>query len=440
MQSIAQPPIDQGTDAHAKVLPFRVNQHDSPEQSHDPERPWPVMDEAAFYGLAGDVVRAIAPHTEGDPVAILTNFLTMFGSAVGRGPHAAVGATRHGTNLFMLHVGNTSRARKGTAYDESLRVVSSADATWPSRIVGGLSSGEGVIYAVRDATWKTDKTGAFTINDDGVEDKRLQVTESEFSSVLKMASRDGNTLTEVLRRAWDSHDLQILTKNSPCRATAPHVSLLGHITEHELRRTLSDTAQLNGFANRFQIMCVRRSRLLPHGGTVPDATMQALTERVGNALAAARERDLMRRDGDANRAWEAVYPALTADRPGMLGAIMARAEAHVLRLSLLYALLDNAAYIQVPHLYAASAVWKYAEASAMYLFGDATGDPIADRVHAALRRNGPMSQNDLRDLFGQHVKAAVLSRALETLVTAGKIVSRQVVTGGRPCTVWGVKS
>jgi hypothetical protein len=118
---------------------------------------------------------------------MLTNFLTMFGSAVGRGPHAAVGVTRHGTNLFMLHVGNTSRAREGTAYDESLRVVSSVDTTWTSRVVGDLSSCEGLIHAVCDATWKTDKQGGHTVDDDGVEDKRLLVAESGFSSVLKVA-------------------------------------------------------------------------------------------------------------------------------------------------------------------------------------------------------------------------------------------------------------
>ena len=34
-------------------------------------------------------------------------------------------------------------------------------------------------------------------------DKRVLVYESEFASVLKMPARDGNTLSEVLRRARD---------------------------------------------------------------------------------------------------------------------------------------------------------------------------------------------------------------------------------------------
>ena len=145
-------------------------------------------------------------YTEGDPVAILINTLAMFGSAVGRAPHVRVGATRHGTNTFFVLVGKTSRARKGTAHDESLRLVALADPHWKERVVGGLSSGEGLIHAVRDATYKINKDGQAVLDDAGVEDKRLCVVEPEFASVLKVGRRDGNTVTEGLRRAWDGND------------------------------------------------------------------------------------------------------------------------------------------------------------------------------------------------------------------------------------------
>lgn len=56
------------------------------------------MDPAAYYGLAGDVVRTIAPHSEADPVAILVQFLTAVGNAIGRGPYYQVEGDRHGTN------------------------------------------------------------------------------------------------------------------------------------------------------------------------------------------------------------------------------------------------------------------------------------------------------------------------------------------------------
>ena len=105
------------------------------------------------------------------------------------------------------------------------------------------------------------------------------------------------------------------------------------------------------------------------------------------AIDAARKRGLIERDPEARAMWRKVYPELTKDRPGMLGAITARAEAHALRFSLLYALLDQAPAIGCVHLEAALALWEYCEDSARYLFGDATGDPTADRVLAAIRNS-----------------------------------------------------
>lgn len=46
----------------------------------------PELDEGALYGLPGEVVQTIAPHTEGDPAALLLSYLTMLGNAAGPQP------------------------------------------------------------------------------------------------------------------------------------------------------------------------------------------------------------------------------------------------------------------------------------------------------------------------------------------------------------------
>ncbi len=66
---------------------------------------------------------------------------------------------------------------------------------------------------------------------------------------------------------------------------------------------------------------------------------------------------------------------------GVTGALTARAEAHSMRLALIYALLDGASSIQVEHLKAALALWDYAARSAVWALGDATGDPLAEQIH-----------------------------------------------------------
>ncbi|MFN8664588.1 MAG: hypothetical protein U0075_22095 [Thermomicrobiales bacterium] len=424
------------------AAPFRVESEPaSASPTHQPADDWPVLDPAALHGLAGEIVRALEPHTESDPVAILMETLVQAGNCIGRAPHTRVGATRHGSNENAVIVGGTGKSRKGSGHQEVRRILRSADATsgWQDRVVGGLSSGEGLIHAVRDEVTKPDKFGVETVVDPGVKDKRLLAVEPEFSSVLRVASREGSTLTEVVRRAWDGDDLRVMTRNSPLVATAPHVSLIGHITSAELVKELSETAQANGFANRMLFVAVRRSKLLPHGGSLTDAEVEALGKRLGEAIQAARKRSLVVRDVDANSLWEDIYPDLTEDVPGMLGALTARAEAHVLRLSLLYALLDQAPFIRRVHVEAALALWRYCEASVRMIFGDATGDYVADRIMAALRNSGPMTTSQLHAVFGRHVKSDRLDRALETLAVAGKVASHQEDTAGRPRITWSVK-
>src|SRR5215218_6242613 len=75
--------------------------------------PWPTLAQEARYGLAGDVLAVIEPHTEADPVAVLINTLIAFGNAAGRSPHVNVGPDRHGLNLDAVIVGKSSKARKG---------------------------------------------------------------------------------------------------------------------------------------------------------------------------------------------------------------------------------------------------------------------------------------------------------------------------------------
>src|SRR5215469_18457010 len=123
-------------------------------------REFPVMAPDAFIGLAGEIVRLIAPHTESDPVALLLNAHTCFGNAIGRGPHYRVEGTEHGPNLFVVQVGDSSKARKGTGLDRVKQVFRLADEEWTTRrIESGLSSGEGVIWAVRDSTKRMVKEG-----------------------------------------------------------------------------------------------------------------------------------------------------------------------------------------------------------------------------------------------------------------------------------------
>jgi hypothetical protein len=418
-----------------------------------PDAPtWPKPPAAeAYHGLAGRIVRTIEPHTESDPLALLAQSLVAFGSAAGRGAHFLVEADRHGMNEFVVLVGRTSKGRKGTSYGHVRKIHADADPDWAAkRIQGGLSSGEGVIWAIRDAIYERqavrDKDGNVDHYDEvekdpGVEDKRLFTYEPEFARALRQTERYGNTLSAVIRQCWDGHDLSSMTKNSAARATGPHVSLVGHVTDEELRRYLTGTEAANGFGNRHLFACTERSKCLPEGGQPDPAALAELAAEVKQALDFAREAGKagtpVRRDAGASALWREVYPALSEGQPGLAGALLGRAEAHVLRLALIHAMMNRSADVKAEHLRAALALWKYCEASVAYVFGDATGDAVADEILTLLRASpAGVTRTDLMNHFARHRSSDRIGQALALLLRYGRVRCERQETGGRPSERW----
>ena len=429
----------------ASIAGREAAKRDAADSTFVPTWPEPPAREA-FSGLAGELVGLISEHSEADPVALLAQLLTAFGNCIGRGPHFAVEADRHALNLFTLLVGATSKARKGSSWGQVKRLFDHADPEWAAgHILSGLSSGEGVIYQVRDPIERQEKvreggrvTGYQTVTEDpGINDKRLLVLEPEFSSALRVMAREGNILSPVLRQAWDSGDLRTLTKNSPAKATGSHVSVVGHITGDELRRLLDRTEIANGFLNRFLIVCARRSQLLPEGGNLDESEVSEAATALGHALAFAKGAQGLARDDEARAVWHEQYRELSSGRPGLLGAVTSRAEAQVMRLACLYALLDQRSAVSVGNLRAALALWHYCEDSARFVFGDTLGDPVAEELLQALRAsaNG-LTRTEIRDHFSGH-QVQQVHRALAALSAYGLVSRmRDGSSGGRPAERW----
>src|SRR5439155_218034 len=164
-----------------------------------------------------------------------------------------VGETRHGTNENALIVGPTSGGRKGDAWHIAAVPFSRIDGSWFANAVGGgLSTGEGLIYSVRDPTIVEGKSGKEKVIEKGVADKRRLCIETEFSAVLKQFKRDTNILSNTVREAWDGKSpLGTLTKTSPTKATGAHISIIGHATPEDLRKYATDLDFANGVLNRF---------------------------------------------------------------------------------------------------------------------------------------------------------------------------------------------
>jgi hypothetical protein len=331
-------------------------------------------------------------------------------------------------------------------------LLRAVDGVWATTcLASGLSSGEGLIFHVRDPREEKqpikDKgrvVGYETVLvDQGVEDKRLLVEEPELAAVLKRMNHESNSLSAVMRQAWDSGTLRTLTRNSPLRATGAHISILAHITVAELQLHLAENDRINGWANRYMLFLVRRSKLLPNPRPVPNAVLLPLINELDGVAMAALGVGVLERDEEAEAAWTKIYPTLSAEKPGLVGALTARAEAQVLRLGVLYAALDRSPVVRLPHLKAALAVWQYAETSAHEIFGDRLGDPIADAIEAALKAKGPMPRTNIRDLFHRNVSSERITVALTFLASQGRARRRPPEpggNGGRPAETWEAAS
>lgn len=399
----------------------------------------PSLAPEAYYGLPGKVMRAIAPHTESAPAGVLGSFLTAGGCLIGPGPHVYRDGQRHATNEFGLIVGKTSEGRKGSAtrrVNEVFQCLSDSNSTtidhvdmragrggiaWQSLILRGLGSGESLVAALAEE------------QESGVLDPRRLVFESEFSRCLKVMSREGSTLSETLRSAWDSEPLHSRTKGKLLRADAAHVSILAHITPADLRERMAQADLFNGFANRFLWFTTHRSQSLPFGGG--DVAMAGIVLRMHEALAFTRGLSRLEFDEDAAWIWEhgGIYDLLCQGSPGLLGAVTDRAAAHVTRIALQYAVWDCSRSIEVAHLLAGLAVWEHSAATCAELFGQSSGDSYADAILELAQEASPgwLTRKEIRDLFSRHAAPGRIPAALALLEDKKQIERRKQDTAGR---------
>ena len=92
-----------------------------------------------------------------------------------------------------------------------------------------------------------------------------------------------------------------------------------------------------GLPTDFCLLVLSGSKLLPHGGNLSEATLDVLAEKTKLSLEKARMIGRVFMDHQSHEYWSSIYRELSDDKPGLLGAVIGRAEAQTARLALLYA-------------------------------------------------------------------------------------------------------
>lgn len=378
---------------------------------------WPAPPADIVYrGAVGEIVRLVADRTEADPVGILGSVLAAAGVCMGRYRTIYQGSDQ-GANLFVVLVGDSSSGRKGTAGSIARDIMAGAWPDWEQLVVAGLGSGEGLISHLKK-----------------VEDSeyRALVMESELGRLLTVMARDGSTLSPVVRDAWDGVPMGRFLARESALVRWHHVGVIAHITPVELREKLTNTDAANGFGNRFLWLAVRRTRLVPFPESPKNLIPSDLSNSISRAIEAAQVPGEVALSPTARDHWEALYAELAMrPRVGLRGAMVARIEAQIIRLALVYALLDRSEFIEVAHLEAARALWDYSERSVTHVFGESTGNRNADELRSRLA-DGPLEWEEARKALGVR-SGADLSDAVELLASLGlaEVVKAERRGGGR---------
>lgn len=429
----------------SEVFPPQDSDSGGEEDARDYHRNAPRPSEDCLYGLVGEVARAGSANTEANPFAIAANFMAYMSCAVGRGPYFYLGDTRHHARLFTLHVGRSGVGRKGDATSLIKRIDASLKNSYelvaPKVHSGGLSSREGLIYLVHDGY----KDGAKDV--EPVTDKRLWVVESEFANVLHQARRDGNTLSAAVRDLWDGASLQPATKTNRLFTTDPHICISGAITPNELMELMAAREMSNGFANRFMIFFAERLRKISFPESTSNETVNELARSVRGIIDFCRTGAVSNArisfTQDARHMYDKLYQGeLSDNRYGeRIAGVTERRAPMLVRISMLFALIDMKLKIEPAHINAAIAWIRYLVDSVRFIFASGAEEvdtievnDTAEDIVNFLRLRGETSKTEItRECFNGNKNSDQIDKAIADLLTTSppRIEVQEVRGDGR---------
>jgi hypothetical protein len=118
-----------------------------------------------------------------------------------------------------------------------------------------------------------------------------------------------------------------------------------------------------------------------------------------------------------------------------------RAEAQVIRLALIFAILSLHTQIERGDLQAAIAFWSYCQDSALYIFGGEQTDRRKAKILTVLKTQPRLTRNEIREqIFQKHITSDALTNILNELVKEQLIEIIIEQTGGAPRQVVILKS
>ncbi|MET8684861.1 DUF3987 domain-containing protein [Streptomyces sp. NPDC004732] len=365
----------------------------------------PRLGKKAYHGIAGKILKYVEPHTEADPAGVLGTLISGYSCMIGN-ERMVHGPIKQHINVWTILMGETGNGRKGTATDLGEEILRPASPLfWDDNTTTSLSSGEGLIYSVRDGMDEDEVAERLEANlkiDRGVWDKRLFVVSTEFATI--MSKSHGGTLGPVMRDAWDGKNLNIHTKDSEV-ATHPHITILGHVTPNEFADRLKPSEMAGGTWNRYLPLYVHMTQELawPEPPDDYDEQLRVFGDDIGKAIRYAREgAEPVTFQPAAKKFYtESIYAEYndTSGDTEVMKQFTTRRLPYLLRVAAVYALMNHRDKISKADLEAAKAVIDYAIESARYVAKEFNSGKGRDRSKTV-----PLSED--REMLSHALKQA----------------------------------
>ncbi len=383
------------------------------------------MRSEASYGLAGRLALEVSPINGISKEAVLFQFLICLSTLCAQKFYYSIGGKKIHAADYLVLVGTTGSSKKGTSFSD---VKWFFDQYYPeftsSKLKTGVNSGEGLINCIRNKVVGTDidkRTGKEieAIKDEGALSKIVLFLETEFSRLLKAGKRDGSTVTEIYRNAWDGVPLEINTSQRSIRSTDYCVSLIAHITPKELKSLVSDIDSSNGYLNRFMFCFITGGVPKPFPESFDRIEFTFTKELVAlfNFINAIESAEIVLAD-NAKELYLEIYNEFYYRPEDKITELLSRNTQHLLKMAMLYAIIDQSQEIKIGHLKASKALIDYSSASIQELFGK---DSITKKEAKVLRflssQNGTAPRGKIQsDCFRNNSSKEELDSIQDSLI------------------------
>lgn len=367
-------------------------------------------------------------YTEANIESVFLQSMEIFGNWIGRDVSYRINNSMIRANGFLVVVGTTARGRKGTAFKDAMAPYNLEDvhvADYRANMVGtGIASGEAVVARVADA-------GA---SGDG----RFLAHYPEIHAMLAALHRENSSLGSMLREAYDGNPISVLTKKDPLVASRPHVSLLMHTTEADIRGVLSSQAARNGLLNRMLFFKAANGKLLPRPGVLDEGRIRELLDELILCREWAIDREITW-SAEAEEAWDAVYLKYNTSRGDeLLDSMFQRATDYIIKYCLRFAILARSGTISLSHLHAALAIVERCISDTIDILGRQSKEfDDKDKILQLIKDSTSITRSDIsRLLFHNKHPMQDIKDQLRSLETTGKIKSQKTKKGRRTFETW----